>query len=88
MGVTEFPPPKKKLLGFSRDKEKKGGHYWLPWELVWDWLTLLQSQDVLTNPQHSDAVLGLSDKIGSQTLIPTVTPVLPTVGPLEPLWVR
>lgn len=81
MGVTEAPP---KLLGFSRNKEKKGGHYWLPWELVWDWLTLLQSQDVLTNVLP-DAVLRLSNKIGSQTLIPMVVPALPTVGPLEPL---
>lgn len=34
------------------------------------------------------AVLRLSDKIGSQTLIPTVAPALPTVGPLVPLGVR
>lgn len=54
MGVTEAPP---NLLGFSRDKEKKGGHYWLPWELMCAWLTLLQSQDVLTNVLP-DAVLG------------------------------
>lgn len=88
MGVTESPP---KLLGFSRDKEKKGTPLAILGTGVGLGETGRHSYSPKTSSQTLNAlpagVLRLSDKIGNQTLIPTVAPALPTVGPLGPLWV-
>lgn len=86
MGITEYP----QIPGVPKGQGEEGGHYLLPWELVWGWEkpadtpSTIPSFYLLTNPRCAPtSVLRLSDKIGSQTLIPTTASALPRVGVLE-----